>query len=302
MPSLSAHHSVNLVKGLIIGDSMAGKTGALISLVEAGYKLRILDLDNKLDILRQLVLRQCPQFIDNIDYRTIRDKRRNGALGPVIDGKPRAYSDTIKMIDEWKYTDEVSGVSTDLGRPDSWGPDSILVLDSLSRFCDSAYDHYELLVPKGKGTGEIDARAVYGNAQDGVEAMLAHLTAETYRTNVLVIAHVQYVELPDKTTKGFPQGVGQKLSPKVPQYFPTSILVTKRGEKRSIRTASTPLIDLANPKPFDISADLDHSTGLATIFKELLSAPNAPKATPAPAPKPPLAQIKRPVAAATLRR
>ena len=35
-------------------------------------------------------------------------------------------------------------------------------------------------------------------------------------TNVIVIAHGTYLDLPDGTKKIFPQGVGQKLSPKIP--------------------------------------------------------------------------------------
>lgn len=289
MPSLANHQSNTLVKALMIGDSKAGKTAALISLVKAGFKLRILDFDNLLDILKQLILRECPELIDNVEFRTLRDKRKSSALGPVIAGKPAAFRNALNMIDEWKYTDEASGESIDLGRPDEWGPDCVLVLDTLSRLCDAAYDHYEPLVPRGS-KGEFDARAVYGNAQDGVESMLAHITSETFRTNVLVIGHVAYQELPDKTVKGFPQGVGQKLSPKIPQYFSTVVLVTNKNGKRTIRTNSTPLIDLANPAPFELSPELPQETGLAAIFESLRKAPPKPKAE---APKRPTAVTLR---------
>ena len=52
MPSLSAHQSNDYVKLLLCGDSGSGKSGALASLVGAGYKLRILDMDNGLDSLK----------------------------------------------------------------------------------------------------------------------------------------------------------------------------------------------------------------------------------------------------------
>src|SRR5882724_4860845 len=127
MPSLANHTSTSLVKLLSIGDAMTGKTGSLVSLVAAGYKLRILDFDNKLDILRQVVLRDCPQAIDNIEYRSLRDKRKMGATGPLLDGKTSAFSGGMKMLDHWKYDD------IDLGKPSEWGHDCILALDSLSR-------------------------------------------------------------------------------------------------------------------------------------------------------------------------
>lgn len=271
MPSLANHQSNNLVKLLSIGDSKSGKTGSLVSLVRAGYKLRILDLDNLLAVLKEYVLKECPDKISNVEFRPLRDNRKASALGMVISGKPHAFRHTLNMIDEWKYTDE-DGTPIDLGRPDSWGPDCILVVDSLSRLCDAAYDHFEPLVPRNAKTGEYDPRAVYGNAQDGIEAMLAHLTSDNFRTNVIVIAHVAYQELPDGTTKGFPQGVGQKLSPKIPQYFSSVVLYTNKQGKRKIRTNSTPMIDLANPKPFDMSDEYDLD-GLATIFATLRAKP-----------------------------
>src|SRR5262252_9685406 len=51
MPGLEDHQSNDFVKMLLIGDAQAGKTGSLVSLVKAGYRLRILDFDNKLDVL-----------------------------------------------------------------------------------------------------------------------------------------------------------------------------------------------------------------------------------------------------------
>ena len=267
MPKLSDHQSNDFTKILLIGDAKSGKTGSLISLVKAGYKLRILDMDNLLDILAGLIKRECPDKIDNVEFRTLRDKYKSGPQGPVIDGKPTAFSDALKMLDNWKYDD------TDLGPPASWGPDCILVIDSLSRLCDSAYD---LKYGIAMGTGKFDGRAVYGDAQDAVEATLAQLTSKHFATNVIVIAHMVYMDV-DGVTKGYPQGVGQKLSPKIPQYFPTVIRYKNVGGKRTIQTNSTPLIDLANPKPFAVSPAYPIETGLADIFEALRDSPKVEK-------------------------
>ena len=48
MPTLVAPDKTTLVKVACICDSGGGKTGALASLVKAGYHLRILDYDNKI--------------------------------------------------------------------------------------------------------------------------------------------------------------------------------------------------------------------------------------------------------------
>lgn len=267
MPKLSAHQSNDYTKLLLIGDAKSGKTGSLVSLVEAGYKLRILDLDNLLDILKGLIERQCPDKIDTVEFRTLRDKYKSSAQGPKIDGKPTAFVDAYKMLDVWKYDD------IDLGRPDSWGPDCILVIDSLSRLCDAAYDfHYSLAM----GGGKFDGRAVYGDAQDAVESVLAHITSKSYETNLIVIAHIVYLDV-DGITKGYPQGVGQKLSPKIAQYFPSVVRYQNKGGARTIQTNSTPLIDLANPKPFAVEPQYPIETGLATIFEVLRTAPKVEK-------------------------
>jgi hypothetical protein len=268
MPSLAQHQSNDLTKLLLIGDSKSGKTGSLVSLVKAGYKLRILDLDNLLDVLKYLILNQCPEKLDAVEYRTLRDKRKSGPAGSILDGKPTAWINSLKMLDHWKYDD------VDLGKPFEWGADCILVIDSLSRLCDAAYDFHETIIPVGKG-GQYDARAVYGNAQDDVEKLIGMLTSPGFGVNVIVIAHVTYQEQPDGTTKGFPQGVGQKLSPKIPQYFSSVALLANKHGKRTIQTTSTPLMDLANPAPFLVQPSYPIETGLADFFAALR--PSAPK-------------------------
>lgn len=270
MTSLTNHQSNEFVKMLVIGDSKSGKTGSHVSLVKAGYKLRILDMDNLLDPLKYFVEKECPDKIDNVEFRTLRDKRRATAEGMVLDGPPKAFIEAVKMLDHWKYRSGESEV--DLGRPAEWGSDHIVVIDSLSRLCDAAYDWRETMVPRGKG-GQYDARAVYGDAQDAIESLLAGLTSPNYAVNVIIIAHVLYMELPDGSTKGFPQGVGQKLSPKIPQYFSSIVLCKNQGGKRTLQTNSSPLIDLANPKPFAMAPSYPIETGLAEFFSVLRSPP-----------------------------
>lgn len=272
MPSLADHQSNDFVKILLIGEAMSGKTGSLVSLVKAGYRLFIQDYDNKLDVLKYYVQHECPDLIGNIEYVSLRDKRKTTPAGSMIDGKPKAFIDGMKLLDNWKYTDADTGQEVDLGKPAEWGPDTILVIDSLSRLCDAAFDFREPLVPVGK-SGERDMRAVYGDAQDAVEMLLATLTSKTFATNVIVIAHITYQDQADGTTKGFPQGVGQKLSPKIPQYFPSAVLYTNKVGKRTIQTNSTPLIDLANPAPFKMEKSYPIESGLADFFAVLRDPP-----------------------------
>jgi hypothetical protein len=98
------------------------------------------------------------------------------------------------------------------------------------------------------------------------------MTSDSFGTNVIVICHGQYMELPDKTSKIFPQGVGKALSPKIPQYFPNYIRFKNLAGKRTIQLKSDAMIDLANGIPSGVPDSLPVETGLATYF-ELLRGP-----------------------------
>jgi hypothetical protein len=272
MPSLAQHQSNEYTKMLVEGDPGSGKSGGLVSLVQAGYELRILDYDNGLDPLKEQILHHCPEKINNVEYRTLRDKRKSTPDGAIIDGLPRAFIDGVKMLDRWKYkTDD--GTEIDYGVPATWGPKRILVLDSLTFFADSAFDWREPLVPRSRD-GKYDQRAVYKDSQDAVENVLALLTSESFRTNVIVNTHIRYVENEDGTRKGYPTAVGAALSPQIPAYFNSVALCrTKPGGKRVIQTAATALIDLKNPKPFAMQPEYPIETGLADFFAVLREPP-----------------------------
>lgn len=262
MPSLSAHQSNEFTKLLIEGDSGSGKTGALASLVAAGYKLRILDMDNGLDPLKTFVLKDCPDKIDNIEFCTLRDTYTMNASGATVT-KPKAFTEAVKLLDKWKYAD------TDLGSPSDWGPDVILVVDSLTFLSDAAFDWAKGLNPTAK-----DPRQWYGAAQEAIEGVLALLTSPNVKTNVIVISHVKYVDNPDGTRKGYPTSVGSALSPVIPRYFNSVALCQTSGAgKRTIQTTATAMIDLKNPKPFEMAKSYPIETGLADFFAVLRPAP-----------------------------
>jgi len=283
MPTLSNHQSNEYTKLLIEGDSGSGKTGALTSLVKVGFKLRILDFDNGLETLKQFVLKECPENVDNVEFVTLRDKRKAGPEGPIVT-KADAFIRGIKLLDRWKYATD--GGECDLGIPAEWGSDCILVVDSLTFMSDAAFDFREPLAPRSRD-GKFDMRAVYKDAQDAIEGVLALLTSESFRTNVIVISHIRYVDNHDGTRKGYPTAVGSALSPVIPRYFNTVALCqTTAGGKRTIQTASTAMIDLKNPKPFSVAPSYPIETGLATFFGELRGGTTE-------APKPKLATTRK---------
>jgi len=247
-----------------MGDSKSGKTGSLAPLA-AKYKIRVLDYDNGLDALAQAIKQRNAKDLENVEFRTLRDKLKSSPFGTVVDGTATAFIEGLRMLDHWKY----EGV--DLGPPSAWGKDTILVLDSLTFLSDAAFRFREPLVPRSKD-GKYDIRAVYKDAQDAIESVLALLTSESFRTNVIVISHVRYVDNPDGTKKGYPTAVGSALSPQIPRYFNSVALAqTSPGGKRQIQTAATAMIDLANPASFKMLPTLPIETGLSTFFETLRS-------------------------------
>ena len=106
------------------------------------------------------------------------------------------------------------------------------------------------------------------------------LTSSGMQTNVIVIAHVTFQTQDDGKLKGFPQGVGQKLSPIIPQYFPNVVLYQTENGRRVMRTNSTPMVDLCSADPFTVSPSYPIETGLADLFTVLLSDKPVPESTP----------------------
>ena len=274
---LDQHQSNEFTKMLIMGDSGSGKTGALTSLVAAGYKLFIQDWDNGLEPLKQFVLRNCPQNVGNVEFRTLQDKRKATAGGIFLDGPPKAYIAGTKMLSSWKYTLD-DGTEIDYGNPAEWGPDCILVIDTLTYMAEAAYDWREPLAPRGR-SGEYDKRAVYGDAQDAVIDALKTVSGDNFRTNVIITSHIRYVDNPDGTRKGYPTSIGAAIAPQIPRFFNTVALCQTQGGKRTIQTELTSMIDLKNPKPFAAAKSYPIETGLADFFAVLRETPKETKIT-----------------------
>lgn len=262
MAKASTHESSNLIKLIIVGPSGTGKTGSLISLVKAGYNIRMLDMDNGTDALRNFIQHECPERLDQLDYITLRDKMKSDAMkGAAVSGRPKAYIDAIKYLDKWD----------DDSIPAEWGPDTIFVLDSLTLFGRAAMNW-----AIGMNPGAKDGRQWYGAAQDSILRVLDLLTSAEFNCNVIVMSHIDLVELPDGTTKGFASSIGKALGPKIPAIFNTMLIANSKGQgdnmRRELITLPTAMIEAKNPRPFDIPKSLPLETGLATIFEKLKAA------------------------------
>lgn len=255
MSSLTDHQSSKITKLLLLGDSGTGKTGSLVSLALAGYKLRILDFDNGLDSLVHQIRKRDASKLANVDYVTLRDKWKSSPSGPILDGSPTAFIEGTKHLDNWPG----------LGKPAEWGSETILVLDSLTHFSNAALNW------AGVFKFSKDGRAVFFEAQKAIEYVVSLLSSETFKTNVIVVCHVRYVQRDDGVQKGYPMTAGEALSPKIPTYFNTLVQMETVGvgsnARRQLTTIPNGLVDLKSPTAIAKTYGIEN--GMAELFKDL---------------------------------
>lgn len=258
MPSLSAHKHSAFVKLLLLGDSKSGKTGALASLVEAGYKLFILDFDAGLDYLASELERKDPKLLDNVLFQTFRDRVKLTSTRDVVPaGRPSAFADAMKVLDE--------GIEGS-GPPCELGPEWIIVVDSLWSAGRAAFLEHSKLQPTR------DPRQTYGGAQKMIMAMLENLTDPACRAHVIVISHMNLVELENGQVKGVPAAIGKAVTTEIPKLFNRMLVAEIKGAgkkaRRVISTVPTPLIAATSGEAGDkVPAELPIETGLADFFK-----------------------------------
>ncbi len=264
MPSATEHQSSKFVKLLFVGNSGAGKTGALTSLVQAGYELRIVDMDKGLDALINHVKGADPALLEKISYVTFRDKMKMTTTGPRIDGSPKAYVNAMKALESWPDDDS---------DPAEWGEKTILVVDSLTSLGRAAFQWAKGMNPLSASGKQADARQWYKVAQDLIEDCIANLTSDEFQTNVIVISHIDIGESDAGIQKAFVSSIGRALGPKLPRAFNTLLLSETSGAgkavRRRIKTMPTAMLELKNPAPMRIDAEYSIEDGMAKIFEAL---------------------------------
>lgn len=273
MPGITDHPSLELVKGLIVGVPGSGKTGGLVSLVKAGYKVRVYDFDNLLASLVQLVLNQCPELADNVHYQIFTDKfagvdnpmimvNKAMKVVPFIKENPTAFRRALDQLNHWRV--RANGeVVEDLGKPSEWGRESVLVLDSLTTCSNAAFRYVQGMNPDAR-----EPQSYYHAAQQMILNLINLLTSASFNTNVLVLAHIYY-ERDDEghILKGWPRTIGGALNDQIAGYFNCALQVERRGDKRFLRTSANGLIDLKNPMAFKVPAEYPLETGYADFFR-----------------------------------
>lgn len=289
MAPLSKVKQSTPVKMLFIGESGTGKTGALAALAAAGYNLRLIDIDKGSEILINYLtdpnspyVKQSPQIADRVDIVQISDtmKNINGLLVPAkADGWPKF----TKLLTSWD-----DGESK-LGPVQSWGPQDILVIDSLTGLSKLAlHFHLSLNGALGKVRTQNEARRDIGATQNYIKDLLDLLYDDAIKCNVIMISHITAVTeaggspvVEDGDYKnipiGYPSAIGRSLSPQIGRWFNNCLVAHKQVQgtrtTHKIFTGSQlisgQIVGAKTSAPLRVKPEYPIATGLADFFKDL---------------------------------
>lgn len=268
MPDLEMHPSSNITKMLLIGDSGSGKTGSLGSLAHAGYNLRIYDLDNGIDALKNMLMDPKSPYdkeaYKRVKYQTITERPAGtNTMSAMVPKSATVWTKLSQQLDHWKTKEE------DLGSLDKWTADDVLVIDSLTLAGIAAYNFAAV---QNAGNRNIDGRMIYFHAQTYMEKMALILFSDEVKCNVVVTSHISFIGGDDSTgaLHGYPTTIGRALSAKIGRYFNT-ILMVKSDEKkaRKIYTVPTSRVELKNSAPLRVKESYNITFGLAEFFKDV---------------------------------
>lgn len=274
-------------RGMLVGYPGAGKTGALVCLLNAGFKLRILDYDGNLDPLLAFAN---PAMLKNLDAVRLQDKMGisgpTGTMEPV--GIPQAYATGVRLLDNWRYPNP-DGSITDLGASKDWGSDTIVVLDSTRTMGDAAYRRAMKMSNK---TLMNTTDRVYNLSMTEQQNFLTRLANSGNRFHVIIMSHLKMIS-PKEPRKG-DSPITEKVKEQIAEILPTRLypwvlgwqlpqtiagdfstilevvsVVKAHQVKRVIRWAPRTELDLKLPADMGDLKELPIETGMLEIFKRV---------------------------------
>lgn len=271
MATLADWSGGQVIKMLYVGDAAMGKTGSLVSLVKAGYNLRILDFDKGLKILQNLLKEQDKTLLEKVNVESFTDEYKNIG-GRITCTKAVAWQKAMTFMADWKP----------YGPLETWGLKDVFVLDSLTKAGRSALNF--ILMLNGR-LGQRPYQSDYMEAQALIENFCELVCSETVKTNVIIITHLRELSKMESKTnskgdpiqvpvpgteKLFPEtGTGRALSPQIGRLFNSILHCELNYGQRKINTVppAHSTLALKSAGGSAIPATYPLATGLADYFK-----------------------------------
>jgi len=310
MPQLN-DRSNRPVKLIYLGRQGSGKTGSFASLAAAGYNLRLLDADKGIDTLQNLLLDRehfpYAKFMEKsgidlglssfvpVDQEmtlTTIDRARKDPNGRVLStakervlapANAKAWNQVGDLLQDW--TDGPQK----LGSIYSWGPETVLILDTYSTMARYAYYYHQAINGRlGAVEDGYDHQRDIGGAQAWLRRMLEVLFSSAVKCNIIVVCHITWVDesrgfaqSPSEITRsgrtsdpdGLPDAIGQALSPRMGKYFNNVFAIRSSASGDSRKIWTKPIDRVICKRSAWLEDSYDISTGLAEIFSQLNGIP-----------------------------
>lgn len=284
---------------MLLGRPKAGKTGAIACLLNAGFRVGVLDCDLNPEPL-QVYGNQHP---DNLSIIPLRDRLYPQADGSLkaVDGKhePQALLRAHRALDDWGKLDK----DHPWGPVESWGPDHVLVLDSLTSFGDVALNNVLFVNNRQHGSMR---RLEWGDAMRREGNFISWLAGPEFHCHFIPIAHIKLIgpqtedqekgadsdlvkakvaiaaamaeELP---TRWYPTALGRALPQEILHRVPAAVLVEQDelGERWIYTSPPDKMpIDLGAPV-LGVKKKYPQATGLLDILEGVCGYRAPPKRT-----------------------
>lgn len=277
------------IKLINIGDTGTGKTGALASLAAAGYNVRVIDLDNGMEAVINLMTdpksKYPPEAVDRIRWRTVTEPMRvlNGIIAPK---NATVWQTAMTMLETWKgdrrydrETKQIVQTTDGLGNLGTWGPNDILVIDTLSTLGTAAMNFF--LVLNGdlfKKRTSMEQMRDIGATQTMLDKLLQLVFDESVQCHVIINTHVVFAKEDGSNIEpgyeglryAFPAAIGKAMSTKIGKYFNHMLMTRKEGTQQKIYTRGLANVGLKSGAPLRVAASYGVENGLAEYFKAVL--------------------------------
>jgi len=258
---------------LVLGKSGAGKTGALASLLLAGYRVWLIACETGVPVLKNLI-RDTPEYqkIDRslLNYITITNSFAavQGKTMPISQGWAK-FHDTLARWEAppkipadpyWLYT------LTDK---------DVVVIDTNTGLSDLAKDHY--LASNGRGGGDLLWKD-FAALKSLLDPVFRNLTCSKVKAHVIVNCHIQDVKVDPNDEKsatiGYPTATSKALAVEMGRHFNNTLLLEETpsalGPVRKFRTDGGGQVKTKTEAPGAVKKEYPINTGLADYFKHVL--------------------------------
>lgn len=224
------------IKAIIAADSGSGKTGALWSLADAGFKLRIFDSDKGVPILNS-ILRDNPAAMARVEVNSFTNEleldKLTGYMKPK-GGSAKAWPNLMDALNKWPDDPDKKGIS-------AWGPDTVAVIDSLTLFARHAILYAQQIEGKNRWKRELQH---YGTAMAQIEGLFGLLYGDNVPCHVLYMTHIKTERDDEERFLGaYPSSIGRALNDVIPRYVNDILTIKITGEgpnaKRFLSTKPT---------------------------------------------------------------